>query len=71
MDWENYDMKRPVMKTPPPEEDIELMAKKIYQLHFNPKYVLNRILTIRSLEDVRFILRGAKKVLGHVKDFSV
>jgi len=71
MDWEDYDMKRPVMKTPLPEEDIELMAKKIYQLHFNPKYVLNRILTIRSLEDVRFILRGAKKVLGHVKDFSM
>jgi cAMP phosphodiesterase len=59
------------MKTPLPEEDVELMARKIYQLFFTPGYVVNRVLTIRSLEDVQFILRGVKKVIGHVKDFSV
>ncbi|MGC9203279.1 MAG: B12-binding domain-containing radical SAM protein, partial [Thermoproteota archaeon] len=71
MEWEDYDMKKPVMKTPLPEEDVELMARKIYQLFFTPGYVVNRVLTIRSLEDVQFILRGVKKVIGHVKDFSV
>jgi radical SAM superfamily enzyme YgiQ (UPF0313 family) len=70
MNWEEYDMKRPVMKTPLPEEDVELMARKIYQIFFTPSYIANRILTIRSLEDVQFILRGVKKVLGHVRDFS-
>jgi radical SAM superfamily enzyme YgiQ (UPF0313 family) len=68
--WEDYDMKRPVMKTPLPEEDVELMARKIYQLFFTPGYVVNRVLTIRSLEDIQFILRGVKKVIGHIKDFS-
>jgi radical SAM superfamily enzyme YgiQ (UPF0313 family) len=71
LNWEDYDMKKSVMKTPLPEEDIELMARKIYQLFFTPKYIANRILTIRSLEDVQFILRGVKKVLGHIKDFSI
>jgi radical SAM superfamily enzyme YgiQ (UPF0313 family) len=71
VDWDDYDMKKPVMKTPLPEEDVELMAKRIYQLFFTPKYLANRVLTIRSLEDMQFILRGVKKVLGHVKDFSV
>jgi len=71
MNWEEYDMKRPVMKTPLPEEDVELMARKIYQIFFTPKYIANRILTIRSLEDAQFILRGVKKVLGHIKDFSI
>jgi len=71
MDWNDYDMKKPVMKTPLPEEDVELMARKIYQLFFTPRYVANRVLTIRSLEDIQFILRGVKKVIGHVKDFSV
>jgi radical SAM superfamily enzyme YgiQ (UPF0313 family) len=70
MNWEEYDMKKPVMKTPLPEEDVELMARKIYQIFFTPSYIANRILTIRSLEDVQFILRGVKKVLGHVRDFS-
>jgi radical SAM superfamily enzyme YgiQ (UPF0313 family) len=71
MNWDDYDMKMPVMKTPLPEEDVELMARRIYQLFFTPKYLVNRVLTIRSLDDIQFILRGLKKVLGHVKDFSV
>jgi radical SAM superfamily enzyme YgiQ (UPF0313 family) len=71
MDWNDYDMKKPVMKTPLPEEDVEVMARKIYQLFFTPKYIANRVLTIRSLEDIQFILRGVKKVIGHVKDFSM
>jgi radical SAM superfamily enzyme YgiQ (UPF0313 family) len=71
VDWDDYDMKMPVMKTPLPEEDVELMARRIYQLFFTPGYIVHRVLTIRSLEDMQFILRGVKKVLGHVKDFSV
>jgi radical SAM superfamily enzyme YgiQ (UPF0313 family) len=71
MDWNDYDMKKPVMNTPLPEEDVELMAGRIYQLFFTPGYIANRVLAIRSLEDIQFILRGVKKVLGHVKDFSV
>jgi radical SAM superfamily enzyme YgiQ (UPF0313 family) len=68
MDWDAYDMKMPVMETPLPEEDVELMARKIYQLFFTPRYIANRVFTIRSLEDIQFILRGVKKVLG--QDFS-
>jgi hypothetical protein len=71
MNWDDYDMKKPVMKTLLAEEDVELMAKRIYQLFFTLKYLANRVLTIRSLEDVQFILRGVKKVIGHVKDFSM
>ena len=70
LDWDDYDMTKPVMKTPLPDEDVELMARKIYQLFFTPQYVVHRILTIRSFEDIQFILRGLKKVIGHIKDFS-
>jgi radical SAM superfamily enzyme YgiQ (UPF0313 family) len=70
MNWDDYDMKMPVMKTPLPEEDVELMAKKIYQLFFTFRYIVRRMLMIRNLEDINFILRGIKKVIGHVKDFS-
>jgi len=70
LNWDDYDMTKSVMKTPLPDEDIELMARKIYQLFFTPKYIAHRILSIRSLEDIEFILRGVRKVLGHIKDFS-
>jgi len=70
LDWDDYDMTKPVMKTTLSDEDIELMARKIYQLFFTPQYIARTILTIRSLEDIQYILRGLKKVLGHIKDFS-
>lgn len=70
LDWDDYDMTKPVMKTPLPDEDVELMAKKIYQLFFTPRYMIRRVSTMRSLEDIRFVLRGIRKVLGHIKDFS-
>jgi hypothetical protein len=64
-------MKMPVMKTLLPEEDVELMARKIYRLFFTPGYIARRVLTVRRQEDIHFILRGVKKVIGHLKDFSV
>jgi radical SAM superfamily enzyme YgiQ (UPF0313 family) len=70
LDWNEYHMKKPIMKTELPDEDVEEMAKKIYQLFLTPKYVARKVATIRSAEDLKFIFRGAKKVLGHIKDFS-
>jgi len=70
LDWDDYDMKKPVMETSLPDEDIEEMAKNIYQLFLTPKYVARRITGIRGIRDIKFMVRGAKKVLGHIKDFS-
>jgi radical SAM superfamily enzyme YgiQ (UPF0313 family) len=70
LDWNEYDMKKPVLTSSLPDEDVEEMAKKIYGLFLAPKYVARRIVTLRSAEDLEFLLRGAKKVLGHIKDFS-
>jgi len=69
-DWDDYDMNKPVMKSGLPAEDVEEMAKKIYQLFLSPRYVVRKITNIRSMEDIKFTLTGAKKVLGHIKDFS-
>jgi radical SAM superfamily enzyme YgiQ (UPF0313 family) len=70
LDWNEYDMKKPVLTSSLPDEDVEEMAKKIYGLFLAPKYVARRIVTLRSAEDLEFLLRGVKKVLGHIKDFS-
>ncbi|RLE64459.1 MAG: hypothetical protein DRN53_00885 [Thermoprotei archaeon] len=70
LDWDEYDMTKPVMKTPLSDKDVELMARRIYQLFFTPQYIAHRILNIRSLEDIQFIIRGLRKVIGHIKDFS-
>lgn len=70
LDWDEYDMRKPVMTSSLSDGDVEDMAKKIYALFLNPRYVTRKVMAIRSVEDLKFITKGAKKVLGHIKDFS-
>jgi radical SAM superfamily enzyme YgiQ (UPF0313 family) len=69
LDWDDYDMRRLVMKTELGEEDVKEITQRMYKLFLNPRYVLRKFASIRRFEDAAFILRGAKKVAGHIKDF--
>jgi len=69
-DWDDYDMRQPVMKTPMSEADIKQATQELYKVFFTPRYMFRRLLSIRSLSDVKFISRGARKVFGHLKDFA-
>jgi anaerobic magnesium-protoporphyrin IX monomethyl ester cyclase len=70
-DYERFDMKEPVMTTPDmsPEEVMRL-CDEIYKVFLTPKYMLKQIVRIRSLRDFKYSVKGAAKVLGHVKDFG-
>ena len=70
-DYERFDMKEPVMTTPDmtPEEVMKL-CDEIYKVFLTPQYMLKQLIRIRSLKDVKYSVKGAAKVLGHVKDFG-
>jgi radical SAM superfamily enzyme YgiQ (UPF0313 family) len=68
--WDDYDMRKAVMKTPMNEEDIKEVSQQLYKVFFTPKYVIRRLSSIRSLNDLSFIRRGFKAISGHLKDFS-
>jgi anaerobic magnesium-protoporphyrin IX monomethyl ester cyclase len=70
-DYERFDMKEPVMTTPDmsPEEVMKL-CDEIYKVFLTPRFMLKQIVRIRSLRDVKYTVKGAVKVLGHVKDFA-
>jgi len=68
-DWDGYDMKRPVMRTPLSEEDVVEVTRKMYEVAFSPQYVARMVAAVRDLEDVKFLFYGVRKVLGHVRDF--
>ena len=70
-DYERFDMKEPVMTTPDmtPEEVMKL-CDEIYKVFLTPQYMLKQLVRIRSLKDVKYSVKGAAKVLGHVKDFG-
>jgi len=69
-EWERWDMSEPVLKggDVSPEE-VKRLCDGTYRLFLSPKYVLRRLLSIRSFGDVKFSFRGARKILGHIRDF--
>ncbi|MDI6784822.1 MAG: radical SAM protein, partial [bacterium] len=70
-EYERFDMTEPIFKTPDMTPD-EVMAicNNIYKLFLSPKYVARYIAGIRSIDDLKFIGRGVKAVLGHLRDFK-
>lgn len=69
-DWDNFDQRMAVMKSPLTEEDIKELTQGLYKSFITPKFIIRKILSIRSWTDVVFLFRAAGKVLGHLMDFS-
>ena len=70
LDWTQYDMREPVMKTPVGDEKLKEAVQSLYKVAFHPEFVARKILNVRSLEDIKFLSRAALKVGGHLLDFK-
>lgn len=69
--WERYDMTEPVLITPGVEpEEIMRICSEIYKTFISPKYVMRHLLKIRTWEDLSYIFRGSKAIIGHIFDFA-
>lgn len=68
--YEDYDQRMPVMKTPMGSDKIKEAVQSVYKVSFNPEFLTRRILGIRSWSDVKFLFRAAGKVIGHMTDFG-
>ena len=68
--WDDYDQRMAVMKSPLTEEDIKELTQDLYKSFMTPKFVLRKIASIRSWSDITFLFRAAGKVIGHLIDFS-
>jgi len=69
-DYEDYDMRGPVMKTPFPKEKLLELTQELYSSFFSPQYILRKVASIRSLDDIKFFTMAGKKLLGHLLDFD-
>lgn len=66
-DYEKYDMSVPVLKT---QIDTDKWCRKMWQVHYEPMFLLGSLITIRSSHDVALLLRGVRSLWGHVKDYQ-
>jgi radical SAM superfamily enzyme YgiQ (UPF0313 family) len=70
-DWEKFDMREKVMKSPLTEEQIKELVSSLYRISFSPKFILRQVGQIRNYYDFLYLWRAAKKVLGkHLMDFK-
>lgn len=71
-DYESFDMTRPILKTPDmtPEEVMTICNSIYSKIFLSPKYVIRHLSKIKSIDDIKYTLKGLKAVLGHIKDFK-
>lgn len=69
-DWDRYDMKEPIMLSPMSEKDIKELTQMLYKSFASPQYIMRKIFSIRSIDDLKFSWRAGKKLVGHLTDFS-
>ncbi len=51
-------------------EEVVRICSNIYKNFINPRFIIRHLLKIRSLEDLSYVVRGGKAVMGHIMDFA-
>jgi radical SAM superfamily enzyme YgiQ (UPF0313 family) len=70
-DYDRFDMTEPVLNTVDmTPEEVMRVCDEIYKVFLSPKFMFRHLVRVRSWRDVKYSVRGALKVLGHVKDFA-
>lgn len=68
--WEDYDMKKTVMKTKFEDQKMAELVRGIYNVAYSPEFIFRKIVSIRDAYDFLYLLKGFKKALGHIFDFN-
>lgn len=70
LDWDSYDMKHPIIETQISDAKIRELTQGMYKVSFHPEFMLRKIFSLKDANDFKYVLRAAKKVLGHIFDFK-
>ena len=68
--YEDYDMRGPVMKIPFPKEKLLSLTQELYASFISPQFIFRKIISIRSIDDIKFLYMAGVKILAHLLDFD-
>lgn len=69
-DWDAYDMRTQIMKTPlVTEAEIKEAVRRVYAGFFQFEAIARRLFSTKNLFDLKFYYRGFRAILGHLLDF--
>lgn len=70
-DWDDYDMRKAITKTPLiSEAEIKKAIQSVYRGFLQPRALWHRITSTRTLFDFGFYYRGIRSLIGHLTDFK-
>jgi len=69
-DYDDYDMRKPVMKSTLTEKQVLELTQDLYKSFLSPKFMLRKITEIRNLDDIKFLFMAGWRFLGPMMDFS-
>lgn len=70
LDWDIYDMKQPIIQAQINDNKIRELTQGMYKISFHPEFILRKFFSLKDANDFKYVLRAAKKVLGHIFDFK-
>jgi radical SAM superfamily enzyme YgiQ (UPF0313 family) len=70
LDYSRLDQGEAVMKCELASEDAKKLIRDIYKSCITPKFLLRKIISIRSTRDLRYLWVATRKFLGHSKPFQ-
>ena len=70
-DWDEYDMRRAITKTPlVTEAEVKCAIQEVYRGFLQPGALWHRLTSTRTLFDLGFYYRGVRSLIGHLVDFK-
>lgn len=69
-DWENFDMRQPVIKSSISPDEQKIIVQSLFKGIITPKFIINKIKSIKSLSDLKFLLGYTYKFFQKLKDFK-
>ena len=69
-DWDDFDMRQPVIKTPISSADQLTLVQNLFKGILTPKFIFKKVISIRSFADIKHLGNYAIKYLKKLKDFS-
>jgi radical SAM superfamily enzyme YgiQ (UPF0313 family) len=69
-DYERYDMREPVLAVPDmTPAQVQQLSAQVYRSFLTPRFIWRNLRKIRSWRDLDYVWRGARAVVGHLRDF--
>jgi radical SAM superfamily enzyme YgiQ (UPF0313 family) len=68
--WDNFDMRQAIIKTSLSKKQLNDFIQQFFQSIITPRFILNKIISIRSLADFKYLIYYAFKYFKKLKDFE-